>query len=157
MFLTDREIKELNEKGLKDFLDKKIQEGYHLDYKRGLSGKSDKEQYREFLKDVTGFANANGGQIIIGAEEPLENLSIENQLVGVQQGDKLAMSLERVASSSIDPRIAGLQIKSTPLSIGNHAKSGTLCPKWTFGNFSMHVGWVECNETQQKCCWIVLH
>ncbi len=121
MFLTDREIKELNEKGLKDFLEKKIQEGYYLDYKRGLSGKSDKEQYREFLKDVTGFANAHGGQIIIGAEEPSENLSIESQLVGVQQGDKLAMSLERVASSSIDPRIAGLQVKFIPLSNGNCA------------------------------------
>lgn len=121
MYLSENEIKELaknNDNTLRAFLEKKIPEGYYLDYKIELSRKADKDEKREFLKDVTGFANANGGNIIIGAQEPSETLTLEDQLIGIVDGDKIAHDLERLASSSIDPRIPGLRILPVTLSIG---------------------------------------
>lgn len=40
----------------------------HLDYKRDLPGDKDAEK-KEFLADVTSFANAGGGDIVFGIVE----------------------------------------------------------------------------------------
>ena len=45
-----------------------VAEGRTLDYKRTLPGGKDDEK-REFLADVSSFANAAGGDIIFGVEE----------------------------------------------------------------------------------------
>jgi hypothetical protein len=57
MCLTMREVAEMDEVQLRDFLNNRIPEGAYLDYKKQLPGDSDKEGKREFLKDVTAFAN----------------------------------------------------------------------------------------------------
>jgi hypothetical protein len=111
MYLTRAEINEMDKDRLLAFLRKGIPEGHHIDYKVALSGKSKTKQYREFLKDTTAFANANGGHIFIGVKEPTKNKSPNDQIVGIPSGDNLAQDLERLASSgAIDPRIAGLII-----------------------------------------------
>ncbi len=119
MYFTSTEIHILDEAQLRSFLEKRIPEGHHLDYKKELGRGIDAK--REFLKDITAFANANGGDIIIGADEPNEKLKVEHQLHGVDNGDSLAQDLERVASSSVDPRIPGLLIQPIPLQNGKHA------------------------------------
>ena len=111
MYLTTQKFLELTEASLRDFLGLKIPEGLYLDYKEALSGSSDKEAKREFLKDVTAMANAAGGHLLIGVKEPLEGLSIDSQLVGLDGGEVLAQDLERLASASVDPRIPGLSIR----------------------------------------------
>lgn len=46
------------------------QEDQHLDYKAGqITGKTDKQLRSEILRFVTGFANAEGGLLILGASE----------------------------------------------------------------------------------------
>ena len=57
----------------------------------------------EFLKDVTGFANANGGLLVIGVEEPADDLSVDAQLVGVAEGAEMAGRLDRRGADSIEP------------------------------------------------------
>jgi len=108
----------LTEDSLRKFLSLSIPEGLYLDYKEALSGTSEKEAKREFLKDVTAFANAAGGHLFLGAKEPSEGLSVESQLVGLENGDAVAQDLERLASSSIDPRVPGLRIVRIPLTNG---------------------------------------
>src|SRR3990172_9580263 len=105
MQLTAQQVMALTEESLRKFLALSIPEGLYLDYKESLSGTSEKETKREFLKDVTAFANAAGGHLFLGVKEPSDGLSVENQLVGLDNGDALAQDLERLASSSIDPRI----------------------------------------------------
>jgi len=115
MFITQAEAEIFNESSLKDFIAKEIPEGSYLDYKKALSdGK--KDRYQEFLKDVTAFANANGGDILIGVKEPQDGLSIDEQIIGIDDGKTIAESLERVSSSSIQPRISGLKIYPIQLS-----------------------------------------
>ena len=60
-----------NEQALRGFLTLQRDEDPFLDYKSSLyDGSSSDAAHREFLKDVTGFANAYGGDIIIGVTEP---------------------------------------------------------------------------------------
>lgn len=126
MYLTSADVRDLDEQGLRQFLERRIPEGHHLDYKtafqHGETNKSgDKNRgKREFLKDITAFANANGGDLLIGVEEPRESLSVDDQIHGIDEGDKLAQDLERLASSSVDPRVPGLLIKPIPLQNGKH-------------------------------------
>src|SRR6266404_1575571 len=110
MQLTSQQVLALTEDTLRKFLSLGIPEGLYLDYKEGLSMTSDKDAKREFLKDVTAFANAAGGHLFLGVKEPSEGVSVESQLVGLDNGDTIAQDLERLASTSVDPRIPGLRI-----------------------------------------------
>ena len=121
MFLTSQEVFQLNEEALRSFLERKIPEGLYLDYKMDLAFGSDKDPHKEFLKDVTAFANAHGGNIIIGAKEPADNISLEDQLIGIEDGKVIAGKLERIVSTSIEPRVPGLRILPVQLSNGLQA------------------------------------
>ena len=104
MYLTRQQLAALDEAGLRAFLDTAVPECLYLDYKISLSGSSDKDAKREFLKDVTAFANAGGGQLLLGVKEPADDLSVDDQLIGVEGAEALAQDLERLCSASIDPR-----------------------------------------------------
>jgi len=118
MYLTAQQVLALTEETLRKFLSLGVPEGLYLDYKEGLSGTSEKDAKREFLKDVTAFANAAGGHLFLGVKEPSEGVSVESQLVGLDNGDAVAQDLERLASTAIDPRIPGLRIVRVPLANG---------------------------------------
>lgn len=115
MYFTAADIKNIDESKLSEFLKLGMREGHYLDYKAALSGTSVREQRIEFLKDVTAFANAAGGDILLGVKEPSDGLSPSSQLLGIAGGDQLATGLERIAASSIDPRIPGLEVKPIPI------------------------------------------
>jgi hypothetical protein len=96
-------------------------EGSQIDYKEDLSSESKYEGYKEFLKDITAFANAHGGLVLLGIKEPSDDLTPEAQTVGIVNGDEKAKDLERVAATSVDPRIPGLLIKSVNIQNDRHA------------------------------------
>src|SRR5687767_438190 len=118
MHLTTQHVLGLTEETLRAFLALRIPEGLYLDYKQALPGGSEKDAKREFLKDVTALANAAGGQLFIGIKEPKNGVPVETQVVGVDDGESLAQDLERLASTSIDPRVPGLRIVRIALAGG---------------------------------------
>lgn len=115
MHLSEQQVTGLTEASLRGFLSLAVPEGLYLDYKEAVSGTSDKEGKREFLKDVTAFANAAGGHVFLGVREPSDGVSLDAQLVGLDNCVTLAQDLERLASTSIDPRIPGLRIVPIPI------------------------------------------
>lgn len=119
MHLTSAQVRDMTADSLREFLELGIPEGRHIDYKLRLSGDDPESQKLEFLKDITAFANANGGVLIIGTLEPAEGRPVDEQLRGIERGEIEAHRLERAASSSIDPRIAGLQIR--PIVLGENS------------------------------------
>lgn len=121
MLLSRDQVIEMGEPALRAFLERRAAEGHYLDYKVALSGDSERQQRRELLKDVTGFANALGGHIIIGAKEPQESQSIDEQLAGVPDGDSMAQALENVVRDSTQPRIPGFFIHPVKLASGKWA------------------------------------
>ncbi len=116
MYLNTKNFIELNQNSLVKFLGAKIKEDLYLDYKVDLSSSEKRKAHKEFLKDVTAFANANGGNILIGVCEPSEDLTIDKQLLGIANANEYSQDLERLTVSNIDPRISGLRIKVVPLS-----------------------------------------
>jgi hypothetical protein len=118
MYLTSQQVLAFTEDDLRNFLALAVPEGVYLDYKESLSKTSEKDSKREFLKDVTAFANAAGGQVFLGVKEPTGEVSVDSQIVGLDGGETLAQNIERLASTSIDPRIPGLKIKNIPLANG---------------------------------------
>lgn len=130
-----------NEDSLRQFLSLRIPEGLYIDYKEGLSGTSEKKDAkREFLKDITALANAAGGHIFIGVKEPRDSLSIDNQLVGLDSGESLAQDLERLASTSIDPRVPGLRIVHVPLQNNKSCLLVHIPPSFSRPHMVSHMG-----------------
>lgn len=94
-----------------------VPEGQYLDYKEALTSGSEKELRDEFLKDVTSFANARGGMLLIGVRQPADNLSPDKQIVGLAGDvDGLRSKLESYLTSSIEPRVIGVSLRLIPLS-----------------------------------------
>ncbi len=125
MYFTSKSALQCTVNDLKKFLSLKISEGLHLDYKEQTyknqdPSKDSKNPKKEFLKDVTSFANASGGSILIGVKEPIDGLDSAQQIQGIIDGEQVAQDLERLSSSSIDPRIVGLKIIPIKLESGLH-------------------------------------
>jgi hypothetical protein len=89
-----------------------------LDYKRDVVGGGDKEK-REFLYDVSSFANTDGGYLIFGMGE--EN-GVPKDLVGLAvEPDKEILRLQQMLRSGIRPALAAVEIVPVELTAGRHA------------------------------------
>lgn len=108
----------LSEDDLQELLAAGVPEGLRLDYKRELYGQADKDK-QEALKDISSFANAFGGHLIIGIEERAGIATKIDGLVGINP-DNEVQRLDQLARSGIEPRIQGLQVKAVPLQNGAH-------------------------------------
>lgn len=81
-----------------------IQEGKFVEFKKDLPGAKDEDK-REFLADVSSFANTDGGEIIYGVEE---DQGVITNIIGVTCADFDAekLRLENLVRDGIAPRIA---------------------------------------------------
>jgi len=103
----------LGENDLSELVAAQVPEGLRIDYKKDLYGNSDADK-REALKDVSAFANAFGGHLIIGIEE--QN-GLPTAIPGVANvnPDDVILRLEQLIRTGIEPRIQGLRIRAVPL------------------------------------------
>ncbi len=92
-----------------------VREDRTLDYKEKLptNGRDDR---KEFLADVTAFANAGGGDIVFGVIERRENnrpTGIPEAVTGLAgvNADAAVLQLESVIRDGVEPRISGLHFK----------------------------------------------
>jgi predicted HTH transcriptional regulator len=70
----------IDETILQTLVSNKVAEGKKIEYKQALPGNSDSEK-KEFLADVSSFANAIGGDLIFGVEEEASANEITQKLV----------------------------------------------------------------------------
>ena len=73
MLLNGKSLDKITESDLQELIDNGVAEGKTLDYKEKLSGNSDAEK-KEFLYDVSSFANASGGNLIFGITHSFERI-----------------------------------------------------------------------------------
>jgi len=106
----------LAENDLTELLAGQVPEGLRIEYKRDLYGNAEPEK-REALKDVSAFANAFGGHLIIGVEEQ-NGLPIAIPGVANVNSDDVVLRLEQLVRSGLEPRIQGLRIRAVPLTNG---------------------------------------
>lgn len=88
----------------------KAREGGHLDYNRDLpAGGNDAK--KEFLADVTSFANSGGGVIVFGVSEEKDasgrNTGVPEEIVGLGRAnlDVEQLRLEQWLRTGIEPRL----------------------------------------------------
>ncbi|NHO34338.1 AlbA family DNA-binding domain-containing protein [Acetobacter fallax] len=91
--MLTRALNEITIAELQSLIDNQIPESRRLEYKRDLWPRN-KEGNKEFLKDISAFANSQGGDLIVGIEE-VEGQP--NALVGVEVNDTGAETLALVS------------------------------------------------------------
>lgn len=96
-----------------------VAEGRQLEYKEELPISSDDDK-REFLGDVTSFANTAGGDIIYGVRETRDAAGkpagVPGKIVGLAGVtiEQLKLTLDNLLRDSVDPRIPGLVLQTIP-------------------------------------------
>jgi hypothetical protein len=113
------DFENLAESDLTELHTAQVPEGLRIDYKRDLYGNSDAEK-RELLKDVSGFANAFGGHLIIGIEEK-NGLPLSISGIANINPDDVVLRIEQLVRSGLEPRVQVLRIRAVPLASGTHA------------------------------------
>lgn len=118
MSLMEVPFDQVDEPALQRLVDSQVRESLVIEYKLTLPGKSDKDK-REYLRDVTAFANADGGDLLFGIRD---DDGVAAELVGVTP-DSMDTEIGRISDlvrDAIDPRIHGLNIRAVPLVAGGH-------------------------------------
>lgn len=95
---------------IQQLVDDRVREGAEIDYKAALEIEND-EQKREFLADVSSFANTIGGDMLVGVEEERDaagrSTGIPEKIAGLPKAtvDKLMLRADNLLRDSIAPRI----------------------------------------------------
>lgn len=104
-----RPFDEIDEASVRDLISNKIPESSSVEYKQATYGSSDSNK-KEFLKDISAFANSTGGHLVIGirADEgitidvsPLQDINVDAEL----------QRLESMVHDGLEPRVQGIRMK----------------------------------------------
>jgi hypothetical protein len=116
MIMFRKSFETLDETDLQDLVDQKIPEAKTIEYKLMLHSNSDSDK-KEFLADVSSFANTSGGYLIYGIKEAL---GVPVELVGIDSSDmdKEILRLQSIIQTGVEPRMPGISIRDIRLSSG---------------------------------------
>ena len=117
MSTTNNPTSPFTEDNLLDLIANQVAEGRMLDYKLIQPGNSDDDK-KEFLADVSSFANTAGGHLIIGMEED-QGIALNLPGISGLDSDREKLRLENIIRDGVAPRIAGISIQSIQLQNGN--------------------------------------
>jgi hypothetical protein len=137
--LTATPVEQIEERHLIALIENKVPESRDLDFKRDPIGRDDKAK-REFLKDVTAFANTAGGHLVIGIQEAD---GIADTMIGIQSpsADEEVRRLDQIIQSGIEPRLVGLRIHPVSLRAGGYALVLNIPVSWNPPHRVVFGGW----------------
>jgi len=102
--MFQKKLEELSIKDINNLVTiRRERENLYLEYKSNLSNSN--RDKKEFLKDVSGFANAGGGFLLIGIEE---NNGVPTNICGTDGevgSQKIDEWINNVLISNLDPKI----------------------------------------------------
>ncbi|AKB32419.1 Divergent AAA domain protein [Methanosarcina siciliae HI350] len=128
--MIPKALNQITEQDLQSLVDNGVLEGKTIEYKQVLKLDTYEEK-REFLADVSSFANASGGDLIYGiiedresgAPERLEGLQIENLDMEIRK-------LENLVRDGIQPRIPSVDVCHISLSDSKTAVVIRILKSW---------------------------
>lgn len=90
-----------------------VPEGITIEYKADLYDRND-AGVKEFLKDVSSFANTVGGHLVIGMRE---NDGVASEIVPLEglNPDTETLRLENLLRDGLEPRLSGTRIGAVPI------------------------------------------
>jgi len=116
--MIPKPIDAITEDVLKALVSEKVLERKTLEYKAVLVCSSDADK-KEFLADVSSFANASGGDIVYGIAEDPQGLPMPATGMPLDNPDKEVLRLNQIVMTGIQPRIPNVAIRPLLLSNGN--------------------------------------
>ena len=117
--LDQKRLEELGEADLRALVEGGVSENRFIDYKRSLPGTQDQKR-KEFLRDVSSFANTLGGYIIYGMNED-GGVAKGVCGLGVINPDQEILRMEEMLRTGLRPRVHGIALHPVPLTSGGHA------------------------------------
>lgn len=105
--MIGRRIEQIGPTDISGLIANAVREGRTIEYKRTLPGGSDGDR-KEFLADISSFANASGGDILYGIDAPD---GVPLRVAGLQEfvADRDILRLESMIRDGLDPRVAGIR------------------------------------------------
>ncbi len=115
--MIPKELNQISEVDLQLLIDSAISEGKTIEYKQSLPGNSDSEK-KEFLADVSSFANTVGGDLVYGISEDIDTRT-PVQLTGlnITNIDQEIGRLDNIIRDGIEPRMPGVTVY--PVNLAN--------------------------------------
>lgn len=107
--MIPRAFDDIDGADVQSLITNQVSEGRTLEYKRDLPTDSN-DGRREFLADVTSFANAQGGDIIYGLAEA-NGAAAHIHGVDVENPDQALLGLEERILAGAEPRMPGVRFK----------------------------------------------
>jgi hypothetical protein len=106
--MLNRPLEEIDAATIEQLIAEGVSESKTLDYKRDLPGKGE-DAKKEFLADVTSFANASGGHILFGVAELVidrKKTGKPGEVHGIdEEPDEAILRLEGILQNCVDPRL----------------------------------------------------
>lgn len=101
--MINRQLDKIKLDDLKQLQSSAVLEGKTIEYKKILPGNLDADR-KEFLADISSFANASGGDLIFGIEEE-SGIPKSINGVKVENIDEVIRKYENIIRDGIEPRI----------------------------------------------------
>ena len=109
----NKPIDTITEEDLQALISEPVAEGKTIDYKQALPDNT-RGSKREFLADVTSFANAAGGHLVFGMKER-GGIPIELSGLDIENIEAECLRLENLIRDCVEPRLPSLAIRAVPL------------------------------------------
>ena len=114
MSFTGKRLELIDEAALRVLITDQIRENKVIEYKEALPTNSDNDK-KEFLADISAFANAAGGDLIYGIKAT-DGIASEICGLEIPNVDAEKLRLENIMRDGIEPRIPGIAIQEVSLS-----------------------------------------
>lgn len=122
--LPDMLYSDVNPEALKFLEENETPESRRLEYKEELPLDS-KSQRLEFCADVSAFANADGGYLLVGVKDEKKEDNSKPRIVGIPEPENTAdyiTRLENIVNSGVEPNVNGINIDAVGLDANNQSK-----------------------------------
>lgn len=107
--MIPRAFEDIGRSDLEALFTNQVAERRTLEFKRELPGNSESAR-KEFLADVTSFANAQGGDLLFGIDAPK---GIATTIAGleVEDADKEVLRWDEILLAGVEPRMPGVKLR----------------------------------------------
>jgi hypothetical protein len=126
----EKPLDSITEEDLNQLIENQVLEKKGLDYKLLLPSNSDAEK-KEFLADVSSFANASGGDLLFGVAQD-NATGLPKEIIGLDSLniDKEILRLESIVREGIEPRIPSIAIHPIKLTNSNTVLAMRIQRSW---------------------------
>lgn len=129
MTIAGKTFDAIDEGDLRSLLTSGATEGLLLEYKREPYGNADADK-KEFLKDLSSFANSAGGHLLIGVEET-DGSATELKPITDRDADTELQRLESLLRDGIEPRLPAARLRAVPISSGGYVLVARIPQSWS--------------------------